>query len=336
MCLLRVWKDGINALHLDHWGLRPEQYYDLACVIFLRRWKEYQNWKRATMESKRRRRRSVSSSSCSSEDSEFRRERRTENDFTSDFSEESDDHYESCSEASWTEKRREEKCRCVESPTVSSAPRYETVTMVHDGNCLFRCLSYGLFGRQGDFAEIKIKLVNYVLKNWDRFQNFAVDSSGEIFASKRAYKKFAMSKNRFGDFADVVAFSDLYNCPVIIFRGDDVTHVARVSVWVWAVWAITGVKRQPLPTTMTRSAAEIRLILEKTMAPYDDQRLLQYCKSSIEDMLKKRAELDRALERELEILRRLFPSPGASQTTTGVSKRLYKPKPYYFARGNCF
>ena len=103
----------------------------------------------------------------------------------------------------------------------------QKIQMVHDNNCLFRAISYGLNGRQGDYSEVKVEINSMVFQNWDYFKEFAIDAKGNLFPSLNAYKTFAMKRNRMGDFADVVAASFAFDCPITVYRGDDVTFVGE-------------------------------------------------------------------------------------------------------------
>jgi len=48
-------------------------------------------------------------------------------------------------------------------------------TVCHGGNCLFICISLAIDGIQGNFNEIKELINDFVFKNWDYFQNIALD-----------------------------------------------------------------------------------------------------------------------------------------------------------------
>lgn len=106
-------------------------------------------------------------------------------------------------------------------------PHFELIEMQHDGNCMFRCISYALYGRQGNFPEVKVRINSYVLRNWNRFGEFAVDSNGDKFLSKTAYKRFAGKSDRFGDFCDLVAASELFHCPITVYRGQERTYIGQ-------------------------------------------------------------------------------------------------------------
>ena len=43
---------------------------------------------------------------------------------------------------------------------------FTTIEMVHDGNCAFRAISYGLTGRQGSYLEVKHDINSFIFKNW--------------------------------------------------------------------------------------------------------------------------------------------------------------------------
>jgi len=45
--------------------------------------------------------------------------------------------------------------------------------MTHDGYCLFRALSYGLYGRQGDFL-VELNINVFVVNHWKDFKETAL------------------------------------------------------------------------------------------------------------------------------------------------------------------
>ena len=99
--------------------------------------------------------------------------------------------------------------------------------MVHDGNCAFRAISYGLTGRQGDYLDVKNKINSFIFKNWDFFKDFALDADGKCFANITKYRKYANKKDRMADFSDLVTASHVFNCPITVFRGKDVTYIGE-------------------------------------------------------------------------------------------------------------
>ena len=146
----------------------------------------------------------------------------------SESSESSTSSFESAQDVSHSDQsdHSEDECKqCNLDKKNVTKTSFQTIQMVHDGNCLFRCISYALFGIQGEFAEVKANINKYVIKNWIKFRDFVLDDTGQPFKSLSAYRIFAWKRDRYGDFTDIVAASECFSCPINIFKGDDVTFV---------------------------------------------------------------------------------------------------------------
>ncbi|OWR43712.1 VP80 protein [Danaus plexippus plexippus] len=48
------------------------------------------------------------------------------------------------------------------------------VSIRGDGNCLFRSVSYSLYGTQERHREIRIRVVERVVNNWQRYKDFII------------------------------------------------------------------------------------------------------------------------------------------------------------------
>ena len=47
-----------------------------------------------------------------------------------------------------------------------------SVSILGDGNCLFRCLSYSIFSSQEYHYIIRLVIVEFIVDNWDNFKDF--------------------------------------------------------------------------------------------------------------------------------------------------------------------
>ena len=115
----------------------------------------------------------------------------------------------------------------VERPVLAQLGNFEKIEMTHDGNCLFRAISYAVFGRQGEFLEVKNSINAFVIENWELYQSYALDADGNPFQSLSDYKHFAKTENRFGDFCDLVAASEVYQAPIFVFKN---AHVEAIGL----------------------------------------------------------------------------------------------------------
>lgn len=98
-----------------------------------------------------------------------------------------------------------------------------------DGNCLFRCFSFFLYGNEDHHMKVRNDIVSHICKNWDEYRYSIIGNDSynipiclEIdkqltFSKTRNFYYNYMSQNRkYGADAECKAFSDLY--PVVDFK----------------------------------------------------------------------------------------------------------------------
>ncbi|GBN19411.1 hypothetical protein AVEN_138154-1 [Araneus ventricosus] len=91
--------------------------------------------------------------------------------------------------------------------------RFEIQPMKGDGSCLFRAMSYFVFGNQDNHDFTRLKVVKYISDHWDRFKNFASGRSVED------YENHMNTPGTYGGEAEIVAFSYLFRCQVhVLFK----------------------------------------------------------------------------------------------------------------------
>jgi hypothetical protein len=47
---------------------------------------------------------------------------------------------------------------------------YQFTLIAGDGNCLFRSVSYLIFGTQKEHRNIRLRVVNFIINNWDVYK----------------------------------------------------------------------------------------------------------------------------------------------------------------------
>lgn len=116
-----------------------------------------------------------------------------------------------------------------ESEPQTQLHTFSKIPMVHDGSCMFRAISYGLYGIQGNFLSVRRQINKHIVKNWEKYKNFAVNKSGKQFASINAFRRFAYTPGRMGDFADLHAAAEVFGCQIIVHRDKSVTCVGETG-----------------------------------------------------------------------------------------------------------
>lgn len=100
-----------------------------------------------------------------------------------------------------------------------------------DGNCLFRSLSDQLYGTEDHHDQLRQEVCKYMEAHSDHFENFFTDESGETFEDHLEEMK---ELGTFGDNFELVAFANLYNVDIHIYRDD--CEIVQI---------ITGCKLEP-------------------------------------------------------------------------------------------
>lgn len=94
--------------------------------------------------------------------------------------------------------------------------------MPDDKFSLFRCASLALFGYQSSFPEIRLKVIRHITDNWKNFRELARAPYSEqesigIFYDRRIFQY------SLGEVAEIMAISEVYDCPVTVFTGTNET-----------------------------------------------------------------------------------------------------------------
>ncbi|GFU53754.1 OTU domain-containing protein [Nephila pilipes] len=95
-----------------------------------------------------------------------------------------------------------------------SGAKFQIFSITGDGNCLFRAMAYFAFGRQSEHAFVRNEVVKYVCDNWDRFKNFTAEEEMPV------YRKRMSSSGTFGSEKEIVAFTEVFDCKVIVYFKD--------------------------------------------------------------------------------------------------------------------
>lgn len=61
------------------------------------------------------------------------------------------------------------------------------VPIVGDGACLFRALSYLMYGTQDRAMEVRTEIVKYVVNDWSKFSIMTHDRNGDNYVTPDEY-----------------------------------------------------------------------------------------------------------------------------------------------------
>lgn len=90
---------------------------------------------------------------------------------------------------------------------------HSNIKILGDGNCLFRAFSYFLYNTQEKHRNVRLKIVSYILSNWDFYQPFIIgdESYNQILLNQNAYKVYMSTDSKYGGEVEIQAFVNKYN-----------------------------------------------------------------------------------------------------------------------------
>lgn len=89
----------------------------------------------------------------------------------------------------------------------------KTVSIVRDGNCLFRSLSYGIYDTQEHHQNIREEIVREVTNNWDTYKDFVCGDTAYDFTIESIddYQACMGLLGTFGGHQELQAFVAVHN-----------------------------------------------------------------------------------------------------------------------------
>ena len=91
----------------------------------------------------------------------------------------------------------------------------QIVSILGDGNCLFRAISYCLYNRkQKYFTTVRKDVVQYIVNNWDKFSPFITTTSNED------YKEYMLKNGTYGTFIELHAAVEIYNMTIRVYMAN--------------------------------------------------------------------------------------------------------------------
>ncbi|CAH1114020.1 unnamed protein product [Psylliodes chrysocephalus] len=95
---------------------------------------------------------------------------------------------------------------------------HRVVPIVADGACLFRALSYVIYGRQNLDRELRKRIVDHVIERWSQFSIMSHDSYGNNYANANAYYADMSQSNTYGGLCELTAAGQLFELIFEVYR----------------------------------------------------------------------------------------------------------------------
>lgn len=96
--------------------------------------------------------------------------------------------------------------------------RHTVVPMIGDGACLFRSLSYLIYGTQFMAGDMREKIVNYVVDNWEEFSIMSHDGNGDNFTNSAEYHSEMSRPSSYGGLCELVAAGQIFQYVFEVYR----------------------------------------------------------------------------------------------------------------------
>ena len=97
--------------------------------------------------------------------------------------------------------------------------KLRVIPIVGDGNCLYRALSYALYGNQIYHVQIRQNITNYVCDNYDIYeQSLNATCFDYPYKDAEHYKKHMGAEGILGTDFQVAMFANLYEIKIQLYR----------------------------------------------------------------------------------------------------------------------
>ena len=90
-----------------------------------------------------------------------------------------------------------------------SAAGYELIEQEGDGNCLYRCFAYVLYGSADEHRRVREECMSYIESECEYYARFVSESIGEYVSRGRR-------ENEWGDHVEIEAMKELYDVNVLV------------------------------------------------------------------------------------------------------------------------
>ncbi|KMQ94253.1 p87 vp80 [Lasius niger] len=98
---------------------------------------------------------------------------------------------------------------------------HTVVPIVGDGECLFRALSYVMYGNKNLGREVREQIVDHVVENWDEFSIMSHDSDGNNYASADAYFDDMSRPYTYGGLCELTTAGQLFKLAFEVYRNGE-------------------------------------------------------------------------------------------------------------------
>lgn len=95
---------------------------------------------------------------------------------------------------------------------------HEVISIIGDGACLFRALSFSIFNTQENAFDVRRRIVTFVTDKWIEYGYMSHDKDGNNYDSVESYKADMLRPRTYGGLCELVAAAELYPFVFEVYR----------------------------------------------------------------------------------------------------------------------
>lgn len=98
---------------------------------------------------------------------------------------------------------------------------HSIIPIVGDGACLFRSISFLMYGTQTMAKEVREQIVSHVVSNWEEFSIMSHDINGDNYLTAAAYYADMSQLFTYGGLCELVAATQLFPFIFEVYRNGE-------------------------------------------------------------------------------------------------------------------
>ena len=95
--------------------------------------------------------------------------------------------------------------------------KFKQIPISSDGNCLFRSISYYIYGSQIFHGRVRKEIVDHVLSHWDEFHMLTAAENGNNYTKDEYVTEMSLS-GTYGSYCELIAANEIYSYTFIIYK----------------------------------------------------------------------------------------------------------------------
>lgn len=102
--------------------------------------------------------------------------------------------------------------------------KHRVVAIARDGACLFRSLSFILYGSKNNTRKVRELIIQHVVTNWDRFQITSHDEFGNNHDTAESYQLDMSHESTYGSHCELIAAGEIFRFCFEVYTDGKLYH----------------------------------------------------------------------------------------------------------------